>query len=210
MRVARAHKDGGVLRWSSSIALALALHVLAIVLLFGNDQAEELSASLPAPILLDLFALPMEPNIASDETMAATADASPAPTAEEAEAVAMAEDPTELPQKCDPHEPGPPAAATVTEWKHLLQLHLDRHKQYPADAQRRGLQGTPHVSFTVCRDGRVLAAHIVRTSGVESLDRAGMDLVRRADPLPRFPESLRGETLDLVLPVEFFLQRPMP
>ena len=64
MRVARAHKDGGVLRWSSSIALALALHVLAIVLLFGNDQAEEPSASLPAPILLDLFAVPMEPDIA--------------------------------------------------------------------------------------------------------------------------------------------------
>ncbi len=71
---------------------------------------------------------------------------------------------------------------SLKEWQGVLQHHLDRCKRYPADAQRKGQQGTPHIVFTMCRDGRVLEAHVLQTSGFSALDRAGMDMVRGAEP----------------------------
>jgi periplasmic protein TonB len=199
-------ENAGVLRWSGSFALALALHVLAIDMLFANGRGDESPAPSPPAIMLELAALPVtladEPEIVPPEATAVTSEASPQPPAPEASAAGS----TEPPPTCDPQATRPDdTTVTLAEWKGLLLHHLERHKQYPADAQRRGQQGTPHVLFTMCRDGRVLAARILRTSGVESLDRAGVDLVRRAEPLPSFPQGQSGDTLDLVVPVEFFL-----
>ncbi len=198
-----------MLRWIGSFTLALALHVVGIGSFFG-DRPEKSPTTPPVAIMLDLIALPVEPEIVLNEAVAVTHGSSPlpAPTA----AAESAPESLEPPPKCEVHAPGPgdgsaSALMTVTEWKDLLRHHLDRYKQYPADAQREGQQGTPYVFFTVCRDGRVLAAHIVRTSGFESLDRAGIDLVRRAEPLPAFPQVLPGDTVSLVVPVEFFLAR---
>lgn len=198
-------KEAGVLRWSVSLALALTLHVLALGLFLAEGRAGE-SADSPPAIVLDLIVLPVEPEVAPDEALAAAPDSPLPPAAPEA----SDRESTEPPQACDPQASrssasGSAGATTLTEWKSLLRHHLDRHKQYPADAERRGQQGAPHVFFTVCHDGRVLAARILRTSGVASLDQAGVDLVRRAAPLPAFPQGLPGEMFNLVVPVEFFL-----
>jgi len=192
------------LRWAGSFTFALTLHVLAIGLLFGKDRVEETSAASLPVITVELAALP-ELEIVPDEAVDAARPLPPPPPAPEA----SAQQPTEPTRTCDPHAPLPEGAAlsiTLTEWKRLVQGHLDRLKQYPADAQRNGQQGTPHVFFTVCHDGRVLAAHIVRTSGFASLDQAGMDLVRRAEPLPRLPPGQSEDVLHLVVPVEFSLK----
>lgn len=202
-----AAEESGVLRWSVSFALALTLHVLAIGVFLGEGRAGEADASSPLPILLDLIALPAEPQVVPDESMAAAPDAPLPPTAVDL----PAEGATESPPSCDPQAPAPSAsgsaAMTLAEWRRLLRHHLARYQQYPEDAQRKGQQGTPHVFFTVCHDGRVLEAHIARTSGIASLDQAGMDLVRRAEPLPAFPQGLPEDRLNLVVPVEFVLAK---
>ena len=89
----------------------------------------------------------------------------------------------------------------------LLVAHLDKHKRYPADAQRARQEGIPYVFFTMSRDGRVVASRIVRSSGVASLDQEGLELLQRAQPLPPLPSDQPGETLDLVVPIQFFLKR---
>ena len=205
--------DTSALRWIGSFVVALTLHVSAIGLLVQEGRAGE--ASLPKGIMLDLIALPLEPEVVPDETKALPADAPPPPEAW----VFPGRESTALPRVCDSHAAGrggaigtsasePAAVTTLTEWKKLLQRHLERYKQYPADALGEGRQGTPHVFFTVCRDGRVLTAHIVQSSGFASLDQAGMDLVRRAEPFPTFPQGLPNDSLDLVVPVEFVLTSP--
>ena len=85
--------------------------------------------------------------------------------------------------------------------------HLERHKRYPQEAQRARREGVTIVRFTMSRDGRVLAARIERTSGVASLDQEGLDLLQRAQPLPPLPSDQPTESLELVVPIQFYLTR---
>lgn len=57
------------------------------------------------------------------------------------------------------------------------------------------------------RDGRVLAVRIERAAGVASLDQEGLDLLQRAQPLPPLPPDQPGESLELVVPIQFYLRR---
>jgi len=56
------------------------------------------------------------------------------------------------------------------------------------------------------RGGRVLSASLERSSGFAELDREAMSLPNRAQPLPKPPEERAGDTLELVVPVEFFIR----
>lgn len=102
--------------------------------------------------------------------------------------------------------PEPPSASLPT-WKGLMLRHLERHKRYPGEAQRSRHEGVTYVRFTMSRDGRVLAARIERPSGFASLDQEGIDLLQRAQPLPALPQDQPGESLELVVPIQFFLKR---
>ncbi|MBN9513022.1 MAG: energy transducer TonB [Alphaproteobacteria bacterium] len=102
--------------------------------------------------------------------------------------------------------PEPPSAALPT-WKGLLLRHLERHKRYPSEAQRARHEGVTYVRFTMSRDGRVLAARIERASGISSLDQEGLELLQRAQPLPPLPSDQPGESLEIVVPIQFFLRR---
>ncbi len=64
----------------------------------------------------------------------------------------------------------------------------------------------PWVRFVMDRQGRVLSARLERSPGFADLDREAEQLPRRARPLPKPPEDRPGETLELVFPVQFFLQ----
>lgn len=100
-----------------------------------------------------------------------------------------------------------PPSATLPTWKGLLLRHLERHKRYPAEAQRARQEGITYVRFTMSRDGRVLAVRIERAAGVASLDQEGLDLLQRAQPLPPLPPDQPGESLELVVPIQFYLRR---
>jgi protein TonB len=100
-----------------------------------------------------------------------------------------------------------PQSAALPTWKGLLLRHLERHKRYPSDAQRTRQEGVVYVHFVMSRDGRVLSARLERPCGVASLDHEGLALLQRAQPLPPFPPDQPGESLELVVPIEFFLRR---
>lgn len=84
---------------------------------------------------------------------------------------------------------------------------LERFKRYPAFARFDRQQGIAYVRFVMNRDGRVLSARIERSSGYALLDEETLALVRRAEPLPKPPPEVAGDTLELVVPVEFSLNR---
>lgn len=192
-------------RWTLGFALAVALHALAIGMLLAKGQTEEASLPPIPAILLELPPLPVEMEVVPEPEKAETQD--PEPLSQDPEGTAP--NTAEVTPTCDPQEAGPEkqTQTTLKEWQGVLQHHLDRYKRYPADAQRKGQQGTPHIVFTMCRDGRVLEAHVLQTSGFSALDQAGMDMVRGAEPLPGFPQGQSGDTLSVVVPVEFSLKR---
>ena len=83
--------------------------------------------------------------------------------------------------------------------------HLNRYKRYPASARMRRQEGVVSLRFTMDRQGHVLSFEIAKSSGSDALDRETLELIKRAEPLPAIPAAFRRDTLDLVVPVEFFL-----
>jgi periplasmic protein TonB len=95
--------------------------------------------------------------------------------------------------------PPPDYLATLRAW-------LEKHKQYPQQAQRRRQQGTTLLRFTLSRDGRLLGHSIERSSGFESLDIAVGEMIERAAPLPPLPPDMGQDRLEIVVPIAFFLR----
>lgn len=87
-----------------------------------------------------------------------------------------------------------------------LRAWLDRHKEYPRPARMRREEGTAYLYFVIARDGRVLQFDLRKSSGFGSLDRATIDMIKRASPVPEIPESMSVAKLELVIPVQFQLR----
>ncbi len=112
-------------------------------------------------------------------------------------------------------DPAPLAAATPVDparakreqadYLRALMTWLIRHRSYPDAAKKDKAQGVVGVKFTLDRAGNVLSATVSNSSGRDVLDRAALDVLRRATPLPAMPESMRMRTLSITLPIEFSL-----
>lgn len=106
-----------------------------------------------------------------------------------------------------PAPPAPRASSAKPTWEGLVLGALNRVKRYPREARGARLQGVPYIRFVMDREGRVEAVSLEGSSGHASLDREALALPRRAQPLPKPPEDVKGETIELVVPVEFFISR---
>lgn len=89
--------------------------------------------------------------------------------------------------------------ATLLAW-------LEQHKEYPRMARNRRQQGTVMLYFVLDRQGRVSASRIEQSSGYQTLDAEALKMLERAQPLPAIPDAMPNETLELVVPVQFFLR----
>ena len=89
--------------------------------------------------------------------------------------------------------------ATLLAW-------LEQHKEYPRTARNRRQQGTVMLYFVLDRQGRVSASRIEQSSGYQTLDAEALKMLQRAQPLPVIPDTMPNETLELVVPVQFFLR----
>ncbi|HXX26495.1 MAG TPA: energy transducer TonB [Pseudolabrys sp.] len=91
----------------------------------------------------------------------------------------------------------------LPNWKSELVARLERYKRYPADAQARGETGVAQVAFSVDRSGYAHNPRIVRSSGSASLDRATLDLIARAQPLPPPPADVHGAQIAIAVPIRY-------
>lgn len=86
-----------------------------------------------------------------------------------------------------------------------LMAWLARHRVYPSEAKKHKLEGVVQVRFAIDRDGHLLSAVVHRSAGTDVLDRAALDVLRRADPMPKFPKALERRRLSVTLPIDFSL-----
>ncbi len=77
------------------------------------------------------------------------------------------------------------------DWFRLLRDKIERAKQYPPRARRWGMEGTAEVQFRIARDGSVQEVTVVKSSGFPILDRATVETLKRAAPLPVIPGTIR-------------------
>jgi len=91
----------------------------------------------------------------------------------------------------------------IANWQRDLVVHLSRYKRYPLKARQARQHGVVNIAFTMNREGRILHATVARSSGHEPLDRAAIELLSKASPLPLPPESMPGSTIELIVPVNY-------
>jgi protein TonB len=101
---------------------------------------------------------------------------------------------------------GGPVGTPAPNYVNLLRYWLERNKTYPKDARRLRQQGVVNLYFRVTRDGRVLRHEIRKSSGHAMLDGEAEAMLRRAQPLPKFTDDMKGDYLDVVVPVQFSLR----
>ncbi len=135
-----------------------------------------------------------------------SSDPAPSPAAHPA---AASDDPAPpSPAAAPPSLTAPPAPLAASDarrsWQGEILARLARFRRYPAGARARRAQGVAYIRFRMDRGGHVRTVALDRSSGAADLDRAAMDTVRRADPLPRIPDDLPDE-VELSVPVEFLL-----
>lgn len=99
-----------------------------------------------------------------------------------------------------------PSQATLS-WQRSLALHLNKHKQYPAEARRAGAEGIVRLWLSLDRSGRVIESHIVKSSGSSHLDREAMEVLIRASPFPQPPSHVADLAFDFIVPIQFQIGR---
>ena len=96
-------------------------------------------------------------------------------------------------------------ARLAEEYRSRLSQWLASRVEYPQRALQRGEEGRVEMNIVVGRTGEVLSHEIIASSGNSQLDRATVDMLDRAMPLPAMPEALDGDSFSFVMPVSFFL-----
>nr|WP_086491882.1 energy transducer TonB [Novosphingobium panipatense] len=104
-----------------------------------------------------------------------------------------------------PAPPAPQVSSGKPTWQGLVLGALDKVKRYPRDAHFARQQGVPYIRFVMDRQGKVLSVRLERSSGFRSLDNEALALPKRAQPLPKPPEDVKGEPIELVVPIEFLM-----
>lgn len=95
--------------------------------------------------------------------------------------------------------------SALERYKYELRLFLESRKIYPESAKRLRQTGTVIVEFKVSPSGQLSAVNLSQASSSEALNRAALDLVKRANQFKPFPSELQMPELQLQLPIEYVL-----
>ena len=104
-------------------------------------------------------------------------------------------------------EPPPPAAVArplegqeseLREYQAIVWRHIATHK--PRGVQ---IKGTASVRFHLDREGKVLAADVIRSSGNLNLDRIALRAIRQSGAFPQPPAAIASAQLYFVVPIDF-------
>ncbi len=82
---------------------------------------------------------------------------------------------------------------------------LNRFKQYPILARRRGIEGEARVRLVMLRSGELVSSSLHQPSGSSLLDESALAMVKAASPFPRVPDELLGEHFEFEVPIAFRL-----
>jgi protein TonB len=223
-------KPRDLLRWAIAAAVVVGIHA-GVVAYFLTTHEPEAIGDDGAPLTLELAPIDSTPDALERDVAAAPEtmiESKPLPEPQKEkqpddmkieqppdEAPALVPLPTvKPPEKVEDSSPPAPRTAQQVKggapqipssWQSSLVRQLQRFKQYPAQAQARNEQGVVLLSFSVDRNGKVLAHGIARSSGYADLDQEVMAMIMRAEPLPAFPASMTQQRLDLTVPIRFAL-----
>jgi periplasmic protein TonB len=220
------------LRWAACFVVVASLHATIALSFVRSPEASDFEAGAPV-VMLDLPEVPAAPTAPpsdlapgppemeteatpppKEETKPPEEEAEvalptpeppkPQPPVEQREAKAMPS--VELPASAAvPPTPGAEVhtPAALIRWQSALAAHIERFKRYPAAARAGHEQGVATVAFTIDHEGHLLHSSIVQSSGSPVLDQETLDMLARAQPMPKPPGSTPDRLLSFIVPVRF-------
>jgi len=93
----------------------------------------------------------------------------------------------------------------VSEWSKTLSAHVAKFKTYPQQSKRRGEQGRVIIRFTIDAGGKVLDVGLTKRTCFEDLNEEAVNMVKRAEPFPPFPETMKLEKKTFGIPMNYRL-----
>ena len=92
-----------------------------------------------------------------------------------------------------------------TSYRALIAALIDRNKEYPLFARKAGQQGTCSVRCTMMCDGTIKRVELVKSSGYETLDKAGLRAVNNVIKFPPPPHDGGCTEVAFEVPITFRL-----
>lgn len=90
-------------------------------------------------------------------------------------------------------------------YRAVIAALIDRHKEYPLFARKSGQQGTCCIRCTMMCDGTVKRVELVKSSGYEALDKAGLRAVSSVEKFPPPPHDGGCTEVSFEVPISFRL-----
>lgn len=90
-----------------------------------------------------------------------------------------------------------------TAWMRAVSERVRQFYYYPPAALAVRRTGLVMVHFEVRRDGQIEKLAISKSSGDAGLDKAALDIVQKAEPLPPIPDRMHADRVEGELPINF-------
>ena len=90
-------------------------------------------------------------------------------------------------------------------YKAQIAALINRNKEYPLFARKTGQQGTCNVRCTLICDGTIKRVELVKSSGSEVLDKAGLRAVSNVGKFPPPPHDGGCTEVSFEVPISFHL-----
>lgn len=98
-------------------------------------------------------------------------------------------------------------AEMLARYEQTISLWIAKFQVYPAEAYAKKLEGDAIMRVRIDRRGNVRHNTLEKSTGYRDLDRAALDMIRRANPMPPVPAGYpAGELIEFLIPVSFRLQ----
>jgi len=82
--------------------------------------------------------------------------------------------------------------------KKMLRIRSYRKKMEKGPVQSNGI-----IWIKIARDGSVMSSRMEESTGVKQLDQSALEMVEKADPLPKMPKKLEGNEFEFLVKVSF-------
>ena len=83
-----------------------------------------------------------------------------------------------------------------------------RYKRYPLVARDNNWEGMATVRLAIGANGMIASISIAQSSGHEVLDRAALEMIRKAKGAVPIPSALRGKPFLISIPVLYEIKDP--
>ncbi len=98
-------------------------------------------------------------------------------------------------------------AEMATRYEQLVSDWIKKFQRYPMEAREKGEEGETVVRIRIDRKGNIRYRILEHSTGSAALDRAAIDMVNRANPVPAVPNDYpKDDLIEFLIPVNFTLK----